>query len=256
MTRICYFICLLVCLSSCYDSVEAPPGGTSPLPAPTLSIGELVSSCGEEVMPVTQDLIICGVVTTSDESGNFYRSFFIEEDGAGVEVLGGLWDLYRPYPLGRRVTVHLRGLAVGRRFGVVQIGRMPATGDYAVDYIGSRVLLDAHVARGAVESPPEPLTVQLSELTRERCGTLVRIEHLTPVDEPTPDRVWSGYRTFADADDRRIVVYPSSYARFAASRVPDGPLALTGILQYGQAGTAGETFMLKMRDENDCVVDR
>ncbi|HJA99419.1 MAG TPA: hypothetical protein H9779_07480 [Candidatus Alistipes avicola] len=254
MVRICYFACLLLCLYGCYDRVDTPPFTDSSVSAPTMSIRDLAASCADTATPVGQEIIICGRVTTSDESGNFYRSFFIQDGEAGVELLGGLWDLYHPYPLGRLVAVKLRGLAVGKRFGVVQIGRMPATGNYAVDYIGSRALLDAHVERGTVATVPEPLSVQISDLSPERCGTLVRIGPVTLAEEET-ERTWNGYRTFVDLQERSIVVYTSSYARFADAEVPAGPVTLTGILQYGKTGSAGETFMLKMRDETDCVAD-
>lgn len=43
------------------------------------------------------------------------------------------------------------GLAMCRRFGVVQIGTMPAAGDYAVEAIGVRALLDRYVACETVD---------------------------------------------------------------------------------------------------------
>lgn len=98
-----------------------------------------------------QDIVVAGRVTTSDEAGNFFRSVVLQEDGTGVELMAGLDDLFRVYPPGCRIAVRLQGLAMCRRFGVVQIGTMPAAGDYAVEAIGVRALLDRYVACETVD---------------------------------------------------------------------------------------------------------
>ena len=102
-------------------------------------------------MRIVQDIVVAGRVTTSDEAGNFFRSVVLQEDGTGVELMAGLDDLFRVYPPGCRIAVRLQGLAMCRRFGVVQIGTMPAAGDYAVEAIGVRALLDRYVACETVD---------------------------------------------------------------------------------------------------------
>ncbi|MFR0764704.1 MAG: DUF5689 domain-containing protein [Alistipes communis] len=50
-----------------------------------------------------------------------------------------------------------------------------------------------------------------------------------------------------------MAVYTSAYARFADREIPAGECSLTGVLEYGTAGSYGKQFILQMRDENDCT---
>ena len=178
-----------------------------------------------------------GAVTTSDEAGNFFRSVVLQEDGTGVELMAGLDDLFRVYPPGCRIAVRLQGLAMCRRFGVVQIGTMPAAGDYAVEAIGVRALLDRYVACETVDVlRPVPRIVAFDELAPDMCGCLVQIEDLTPLpsEEDPTDWKWEGYRLFEDRAGNRIATYTSTYARYAASEIPKGPVTLVGVFAVRQ----------------------
>ena len=62
-----------------------------------------------------------------------------------------------------------------------------------------------------------------------------------------------GLPAFEDAAGRTIAVYTSAYARFADREIPAGECSLTGVLEYGTAGSYGKQFILQMRDENDCT---
>ena len=139
--------------AGCYDDAGVPAPKNDPLPEANLSLPDLSARCGDTPVRIVQDIVVAGRVTTSDEAGNFFRSVVLQEDGTGVELMAGLDDLFRVYPPGCRIAVRLQGLAMCRRFGVVQIGTMPAAGDYAVEAIGVRALLDrsdaASVGRGS-----------------------------------------------------------------------------------------------------------
>lgn len=247
---------LSLALSGCYDDTSAPPLPQRPVSVPNASLADVVALCGDTPMPVVQDVVVAGRITSSDEAGNFYRSVVLQDAGTGVELLAGMNDLYRVYPLGSRVVVHLQGLGVCRRYGVVQIGLMPAAGDYAVDYIGVQALVDRCVERDDLFSGehPEPRRVTLGELLPELCGTLVTVSGLNtlPREDDPSDESWRGYRFFEDTEGRIIAVYTSGYARYADEPLPKSPVSLTGILQYGKAGSGGNIYQIKMRDESDC----
>ena len=207
--------------AGCYDDAGVPAPKNDPLPEANLSLSDLSARCGD----------------------------------TPVELMAGLDDLFRVYPPGCRIAVRLQGLAMCRRFGVVQIGTMPAAGDYAVEAIGVRALLDRYVACETVDvRHPVPRIVAFDELAPDMCGCLVQIEDLTPLpsEEDPTDWKWEGYRLFEDRAGNRIATYTSTYARYAASEIPKGPVTLVGVLQYGNAGSIGKSYMIKMRDENDC----
>ena len=213
--------------AGCYDDAGVPAPKNDPLPEANLSLPDLSARCGDTPVRIVQDIVVAGRVTTSDEV----------------------------YPPGCRIAVRLQGLAMCRRFGVVQIGTMPAAGDYAVEAIGVRALLDRYVACETVDVlRPVPRIVAFDELAPDMCGCLVQIEDLTPLpsEEDPTDWKWEGYRLFEDRAGNRIATYTSTYARYAASEIPKGPVTLVGVLQYGNAGSIGKSYMIKMRDENDC----
>lgn len=217
-------------------SEERSASGGEPLPA-----GPLRAVRGYAVR-IVQDIVVAGRVTTSDEAGNFFRSVVLQEDGTGVELMAGLDDLFRVYPPGCRIAVRLQGLAMCRRFGVVQIGTMPAAGDYAVEAIGVRALLDRYVACETVDVlRPVPRIVAFDELAPDMCGCLVQIEDLTPLpsEEDPTDWKWEGYRLFEDRAGNRIATYTSTYARYAGFGNSEG------------AGYAGRRFAVRQ-----CRVDR
>ena len=244
---------LLAC-AGCYDDAPAPLAPQTPAPPPNLTIGELIARCGDSPTTIVQEIAIAGRVTSSDAAGNFYRSLFLQEEGRGAELLAEVDDLHLLYPPGTLLTIRLQGLTLGRRYGVLQIGTADASG---IARIGSRALLERHVTPDPTAAAvPPPATLHPGEATPERCGSLVRCAPLRAVaapDEIPEERTWRGYRRFAGPDGDTLTVYTSDYARYADAPLPAGRVALTGLLQYGPDGAGGKTFLIKMRDENDCT---
>ena len=139
----------------------------------------------------------------------------------------------------------------------MQIGLPPdAYSPYPTGYISSRVLLERAAASYGRTAGTRRYTVR-NRTTRHRrpCGRLVRIDALRfrPDAEQAVPQTWEGYRLFEDAAGRTIAVYTSAYARFADREIPAGECSLTGVLEYGTAGSYGKQFILQMRDENDCT---
>ena len=102
---------------------------------------------------------------------------------------------------------------------------------------------------------PVATPCEIARLGTASCGRLVRIDALRfrPDAEQAVPQTWEGYRLFEDAAGRTIAVYTSAYARFADREIPAGECSLTGVLEYGTAGSYGKQFILQMRDENDCT---
>ena len=245
---------LLLCCTSCYDSSfsTADPTREGALVSTTLRvIGEGIQE-GERTT-ITTDLVVEGRVTTSDRSGNFYRTFCIESEGAAAEIMAGIDALHNDYPEGSRIVVSLKGLAVGRRLGVLQIGRPTEIGSYyPVDYLGSKAALDRYCTRTTSPLIPiEPTRRLLSELSLADCGCLIRIENLHHAPEEVVENCWKGYQRFADANGAAIYTYVRDYADFADQPLPTGNCTLIGILQYNSGGEG--RYLLKLRDETDCV---
>lgn len=252
--RLVAFLGTAILLSNgCYDSSF---GERSRVAAPqpvTATIGELRDAFAGTTFTITSNIVVSGRVTTSDRSGNFYRTFCVEHDGAGIEVMAGIDHLHNDYPEGCTVTLHLRGFALGTSRGMLQTGRMPAVGSgFATDYIGSAAGLDAVVTRNTTSVEPlRPALHRISTLTTDICGTLISIDKLYYAPEELSPATWAGYKRFRDEAGAELFTYVRAYADFAEAEVPDGPCTLTGILQHDQ--TNDGRYILKLRDENDCT---
>lgn len=212
-------------LTGCYDSRFGEPDDDGEGKPATETIAALRDRYAGTPFTVTGDIVVTGRVASCDRAENFYRTLCICDAEAGLEVMAGIDHLHNDFPVGSRVTLSLRGLAVAESRGVLQAGRPPAAGSgYATDYIGSRAAL------GAV---------------------LVRIDGVRYTPEDLSAATWAGYKRFTDADGNAVYTYVRRYARFADAEVPAGTVSLTGILQYDAAGDG--RYILKLRDENDCT---
>lgn len=240
-------------LASCYDSAFGEKDDVGSQLAPTVDIGTLRRLYAGETTRIDEDITITGRVTSDDRSENFYRTLCIEQDGAGIEIMAGIDHLHNDFPIGCRVVVRLKGLALGQSHGVLQIGRLPAPGSgYATDYIGSKAALDGCLQRTSEQLETMlPTDYTLAALTPSRAGTLVRITGVRYAPEELVQNIWSGYVRFTDDSGAEIFTYVRPYARFADKPVPQLLAAITGILQYDPAGDG--RYVIKLRDEDDCV---
>ncbi len=131
----------------------------------------------EHPMEITDDIVIAGQVSTSDQAGNFYRSFYIQDETGGIEIKMGKTGLYNDYKPGQTVYVDCKGLWLGMygyktrddRYnkygnGMVQLGYEDLTGEYETSYIEVQYLIDSHIFRGNPGKPVEPVAVEESRL--------------------------------------------------------------------------------------------
>lgn len=230
--------------------------------AANITIADLNQLVGDKTLTINEPLRICGIVTSSDQESNFYKTFTIEDTTAAVEVMAGIYGLHNIYPQGYFVTINLEGCGVGRHYGVLQVG-LPAKAydGYPTAYFSSRVLLDKHIFCHSESGIIAPLNVQPSQLDCSMCGKLVRIDGLKLTTYLHPDAweanlegTWHGYNFFSTENDETIVVHTSDYATYARKAIPQGTLSLTGILQHGTVD-GKEYYMIKMRYESDCLQD-
>jgi hypothetical protein len=249
---------ILVALAGCHR-YEAP--NEKPIcVTPDITLVALSDMLGGRPIVIDRKMVVGGYITSTDEESNFHKTLIIDDGTAAAEVMVGLYDTYRLYPMDHYLAVQLEGCALGRHYGVMQIG-LPAKeySSFPTDYFASRVILDRHLTLCDESHRVEPRPMAIGDLTEAMCGSLVRIDGLRLASNQFPDAwkvnqegKWSGYNFFCDAAGNVIVVYTSEYADYGNALVSEGELSLTGIVQYGSV--AGEKyFMIKMRYESDCV---
>jgi hypothetical protein len=246
------FLLLLLC-AGCGEREFDEPAEVPVSMTPTLTIAELqaLHASGLAVLPQGT---IGGTVTASDASGNFHRSFIVEDRTGAVEVMAGLYDLHALYPEGRRVYVSLKGLVLGSSGGVYQLGLDEG---YRAGYLNHPALLDRHVLRGGWDAPFTPPLVTIPQLADERIGRLVTIRGLllngagtaswaTPAADSFTGYPLEKQVRATDLQGNRVYILTSGYADFAGETIPEGPMNVTGIVLK-----EGANYRLKMRDLRD-----
>ena len=182
MKKILIFALAFLTLNSCqslkeefqpvWGGYDDPEVDTPVTMTPTHTIGELAAMY-EVGNPWTidQNIVISGIVSTTDRYGNFYKSFYIQDDTGGMEIKLGKNGLYNDYLPGQRIYVSCRDLELGMYGyksgsgnGMVQIGFHDPSGSYETSYLESSLLIDTHVFKGEVEGEVEPVVVEADEL--------------------------------------------------------------------------------------------
>ncbi|MDR0954985.1 MAG: DUF5689 domain-containing protein [Rikenellaceae bacterium] len=245
----------LLLLGGCTRTYFTPPDLTPHLQEPTMTLREMQALWRGETLTFTDAYLIGGVVTASDASGNFYRTFFLDDTTGGVEVMAGLYDLHTLYPVGRVVYINLKGLTLtlNEETGVFQLGiaKQTSNGTLSVDYIGHSALIDRHVTRAGMNYEFRIPELSIGDLTDARLGQLITIQGVRfglGGEETWATLGGGATKELLATDDtgHRIYITTSDYADFAGETTPTGTLDITGILTK-----QGKNYALKMRDLRD-----
>ena len=131
-------------------------------------------------LTIEKDIIIGGQVISEDKSGNIYKSLYIQDATAGIELKLGKNGLYNDYKLGQWVYVKCSGLTLGAYNGMSQLGCEDPTNDYETSYMEAQYLIDTHVFRGEIGTPLTAKKVAETDLTKEEnLGCYVELDGLT-----------------------------------------------------------------------------
>lgn len=246
---------LLSVLTGCrYDDFDGCDCGTSQTLHPNMDIGEVAALYSGAPSVVNGQVILAGYVTANDMSGNFYRTFIIDDGTGAIEVRAGLYDLKNLFPLGRYVAVKAEGLTVSDYNKVLQIGMTPSGGSSLPEYFGHEVIFDRYVYRGSEVQEATPIRRTIAQLSDQLCGRLITVSGLGLKDgEPGEWASQDSYtsyskRMFVDAHSGEMAVNTSKYADFAAKAIPSGKMSITGVLMKEKNSSV---YSLKMRSLED-----
>lgn len=225
---------------------------------PNSGLVSLYESYIDRPKVLLQNSVFEGYVTATDDNGNFFRSFIIEDATGAVEICAGFYDLNNHYPIGRRIIIHAYGLYVGKYNGVMQLGvAIYPYSAYKVEEFGTPNILNEYVTRDTLFKTIKPLNREIEQLREKHCGRVVRIENLKAEeinvswDNGSDTYNTTGTVAFTDSNGNRIVVATSAYADFAATKVPEKTVTLTGILMFGKFSGNQKCFVLKLRSLDD-----
>lgn len=157
-----------------------------------ISIKELKDMCANVPLAgykeITEDYVIKGKVISSDQAGNVYKSVYIYDGTAGIE-LKLMVSNYVYYQVGQTLYVKLKGLAIGNYRYMLSVGGIPTAEDISKNYanrnLDTQMERNAHIFAGElgkleasdtlVVTPQNYKTV----LGDAHLGRLIRFEGLT-----------------------------------------------------------------------------
>lgn len=97
----------------------------------TINIADLKAMYNNGIVPVVkieQDLVLEGYVSSSDETGNIYKTIYIqdapENPTQGLTISVNVTDTYAMFPVGAKIFIKLKDLYLGQYGGVIQLGDM------------------------------------------------------------------------------------------------------------------------------------
>ncbi len=198
------------------------------------------------------DPIIEGIISANDESGNIYKSVYLQDSTGGISVSLDRTGLYTTYPVGQKIFIKCRELYMGNYGTAVQLGYLynGTTGRIPDAVIPLHLFPD-----GAPGSQPKPVEFNIAHLPdlSKITSLLVAINSVTFPEKgqpfvKSPDSYTS--RKVADSANRvsSIIIYTSKYANFKGTLLPAGIGTLQGILTI-----FGTKYELLVRDSLDLI---
>lgn len=246
-----FILSLTVFVTSCVqdDEYSTPDlQGKCQTLTPTKTIAEVKTAYANNSATITDDIIIEGYVSSSDESGNVYKTIYLqnapENPTQGLVVSVDAVSTYTSYPQGSKVYIKLKGLAFGKYGGVLQVGYNnldPVSNTTTFGRIPEK-LVGNHLVRSCdpkAKIVPKVITLsQLSSSIDPLIGALVQVNNA----EFPVNLLCNVYAPNGTSVDRRIVdptrpadastrvVRNSGYATFASEQLPAGNGTFVGVL--------------------------
>jgi len=241
-----FILSLTVFLTSCVqDDVYSTPDlqGKCQDLTPTKTIAEVKAAfalASTNNVTITEDIIIEGYVSSSDESGNVYKTIYLqdapENPTQGLVVSVDAVSTYTSYPQGSKVYVKLKGLAMGTYGGVKQLGYMD---NGTFDRIPEKMVPTSILKSCSAKATITPKVMTLADMKTDKdqyIGCLIKVENA----EFDAKVLCSTYAPDGYTVDRQIndptttattrVVRNSGYASFANQKLPSGKGDFIGIL--------------------------
>lgn len=218
----------------------------------TLTIAQVKALHGSAayVFPANSTAVMEGYVSSSDESGNIYKTIYIQDSPTnpthGFTISVDAVSTYTQFPQGSKIYIKLNDLALGTYGGLVQLGVRDAeainTGADAVSRIPESAV-PAHLFRSCTireKIVPKILTLAQMSANTNLLGALIQVDNVEftnralcsnfAPDGVTVDRqIGQGWNSTSNQYLNTAVVRNSGFASFANQILPAGNDKFVGI---------------------------
>lgn len=234
-------------------SVVDPPKPPAYTGNATHTIAQFKALYNADLAEITDNIVLKGIVTSSDQSGNIFKKIYIQDETGAIELNIGVKELYKRYQPGQEVFVECKGLYMGKYGGVHQIGVKYLNTKYNTWQIGQMSENDAYDHIFTKQGPGPlvtPISTTIAGLTPDMVDQLVTISGLqfTNAGKNTYAGSSNTSEELKDNAGNSIILYTSSYASFAGTKLPEGSVTITAI-----ASMYNGKWQLIIRDLNDVV---
>jgi len=189
-----------------------------------------------------QPVYLAGYVVSNDQTGNFYKELFIQDDPVNPEhalkIAIDMRSLFTKYDVGRKIYVQLNGLGLNKRHGEYIIGELDGE---------NLINIRENVAKKQIKRSCEPAEIQakvvnIADINDDMLGMFIQLDNMqfslsevgkTFVD---PADSYDTHRTLVNCDtEDEIKLETSTFASFKDNLLPDLKGSLKGILSrdYG-----------------------
>ena len=208
---------------------------------------------------IEEDIQIKGWVTGNDVGGNLYKQFCLQDATRGIIIAVNQGGLCGFLPTGQEILVDLKGMYIGGYRKQPEIGA-PYNGN-SIGRMSKDIWNSHYKILGNINNvnPNVVAPVEFSEIMGDKDANCAKLVKLTNVSFPEAD----GNTVFAPQGESNtnrsvfyngknygsdVVVRTSSYADFAAMKLPQG----TGTI-YGIATRYNNVWQILIRQTSDIV---
>lgn len=255
------FLGLSVFFTSCVkDQYDPPANPTDPSLTANYTIYDLKNdykSSGQLIMTIAEDKIMEVIVSADDKGGNFYKEIVVQDkdNRAAIGMLINRSNLYNDLPVGRKLFVKLKGMAITKQNNLIVLGgyidTVTVPGAQSLGYIPSAAI-GTTIIKGSLNNEVKIEEVAINALSETHHYKLIKFKDvefacnnlsLTYADAVN---LVDANRTLMDKNGNDIIVRTSGYSTFAGTKLAQGKGELTAIFTVYR-----NDLQLKLRDLND-----
>ncbi len=239
---------VIISIPFCYNCVKSddfdiPETACSDTVSATKTIGDIFNIATQKVTKYTNDDVIEGVVISSDQGGNFFKSISIQAlDGAlGFTISIDQTDLYTLYNPGRKVFIKLQDGYIQIDDDALEVGSL-FVDTFQNEQVGriANPTFEKIVLKSCETVNEEQLvnTINMAEINDSHLHTLVEFNEVQFTEMTLGQRFYESSidvsggtnHLIQDSSGASLIFRTSAFADFARLKVPEGNGAIRGVL--------------------------
>ncbi|MGC4129047.1 MAG: DUF5689 domain-containing protein [Bergeyella sp.] len=259
LKTIVFAIALLAVNTACVhdDDYSNPPVECNDFQN-TVTIADIKALYSGSTVQITEDLVLEGYVVSSDETGNIYKTIYIqdapENPTQGLTVSVDATDTYTKFPVGSKIFIKVKNLYLGSYGGVIQLGDVSKDENGAETFGRIAEAKYNQIFFKGCGSPSEitPKVVTITELSSldDLVGALIQIDGVEFVDGVLGTTYATSGSTvnknLEDCSGNTILLRNSGYSTFFNELLPEGKGPIVAI--YSKYSSDKQLYI---RDTND-----